>query len=113
MLNGAALFVIFFLIIVVAVVIVFLGSLPGKIAAKRGHHQVDAVNAASWMGLATGGLLWPLAFIWAFIRRPGDTAGGGGAGSSSSEELARLNARLAGLEATIAKLKSQQKEDAS
>jgi hypothetical protein len=62
-------FVVFGIIIVAAVVIVvFLGSLPGKIAQQRGHPQAAAINVAGWLGLATGGLLWPIALIWAFLK---------------------------------------------
>lgn len=65
-------FVVFAVLIVVAVVvIVSLGKLPGQLARKWGHPQAAAVNAASWIGLATGGLLWPLALIWAFKIPPG------------------------------------------
>lgn len=49
-------------------IIVLLGSLPQKIALKRNHPQVEAINAASWIGLACGGLGWPIAFVWAFLR---------------------------------------------
>ena len=64
-------FVVFAVLIVAAVVvIVSLGKLPGQLARKWGHPQAAAVNAASWIGLATGGLLWPLALIWAFIIPP-------------------------------------------
>lgn len=50
------------------VIVVTLGSLPGQIAHKRGHPQAPAITVAGWLGLATGGLLWPLALIWAFLR---------------------------------------------
>ena len=61
-------FVVFAILIAVAViVIVKLGQLPGQLARKWGHPQASAINAASWIGIATGGLLWPLAFIWAFL----------------------------------------------
>lgn len=61
-------FVVFAILIVVAViVIVMLGKLPGQLARKRGHPQAAAINATSWIGIATGGLLWPVAFIWAFM----------------------------------------------
>ena len=87
MLNVAALVVIIGLICLAATVIVQLGTLPGKIARKRNHPQADAVNAASWIGLALG-IFWPLAFIWAFYSAPG-----------SSSEIAELRARLDALEA--------------
>jgi hypothetical protein len=45
---------------------VFLGSLPGKIAADRGHPQADAIRVAGWLGLVTMGLFFPIAMIWAY-----------------------------------------------
>ena len=60
-------FVVFAILIAVAVIaVVKLGQLPGQLARKWGHPQASAINATSWIGIATGGLLWPLAFIWAF-----------------------------------------------
>lgn len=47
--------------------IVVLGSLPGRIAARRNHPQAVAINAASWISMLTLGALWPIAFVWAFI----------------------------------------------
>jgi hypothetical protein len=62
-------FVVFAVLLAVAVIIVVsLGQLPGRIARQRGHPQAAAINAASWLGVATLGLLWPLAFIWAFLK---------------------------------------------
>jgi hypothetical protein len=61
-------FVVFAVLIVAAVIIfVSLGRLPGRLARKWDHPQASAVNVAGWIGMATGGLLWPLALIWAFI----------------------------------------------
>jgi hypothetical protein len=60
-------FVVFAVLIAVAVIIfVSLGKLPGQLARQWGHPQASAINVASWIGIATGGLLWPLALIWAF-----------------------------------------------
>jgi hypothetical protein len=65
-------FLVFAILIFVAVaIIVSLGKLPGQLARRWGHPQASAINAASWIGIATGGLLWPVAFIWAFIATPG------------------------------------------
>jgi hypothetical protein len=50
---------------------VFLASLPGKIAADRGHPQADAIRVAGWLGLLTMGLFFPIALIWAYTRPPG------------------------------------------
>jgi len=65
-------FVVFAVLIAVAVIVfVSLGKLPGQLARKWGHPQAAAINVASWIGMATGGLLWPLALIWAFINPSG------------------------------------------
>jgi hypothetical protein len=63
------------LIAVATIVIVKLGQLPGQLARKWGHPQASAINAAGWIGIATGGLVWPVAFIWAFTtpRSPAPT----------------------------------------
>lgn len=78
----AVTFVVFALLIAVAVIlIVSLGQLPGQLAHEWGHPQAAAINVASWLGLATGGLLWPLALIWAFLvprtADPTRSSGGG------------------------------------
>jgi len=101
------------LLLVIVVAIVVLGSLPKKIALKRNHPQVDAINAASWIGLALMGTGWPIAFVWAFLR-----AGPIGAGSAdpvvTPDELrskspkgprhdwGELEARIVKLEAKLA-----------
>ena len=54
--------------------IVALGSLPGKIARRRNHPQAAAVNAAAWISLITLGALWPIAFVWAFVPLPSNSA---------------------------------------
>lgn len=65
-------FVVFAVLIFVGVVIVVnLGKLPGQLAHKWNHPQAGAINAMSWVGIATGGLLWPVAFIWAFTTPSG------------------------------------------
>lgn len=63
----------------IVVIIVFLGSLPGKIATSRNHPYATAVTAAGWLSLLSLGVLWPIAFIWAFIppRSSGSADGGG------------------------------------
>jgi len=47
-------------------IFVFLGLWPGKVARKRNHPYVDAINIGSWIALITGGVLWPLIIIWAY-----------------------------------------------
>jgi hypothetical protein len=65
-LDAFAFFVFAVLIFVGVVIVVNLGKLPGQLAHKWNHPQAGAINAMSWMGIATGGLLWPVAFVWAF-----------------------------------------------
>lgn len=61
-------------------VIVTLGGLPGKIAASRNHPYATAVAAAGWISLVTLGVLWPIAFVWAFFpTRPTRETSSGGA----------------------------------
>ena len=62
-------FAVFAVLIVGAVVLlVTIGQIPGRVARFRGHPQAAAIAAAGWLGVATGGLLWPLALIWAFLK---------------------------------------------
>ena len=63
-----ALFVLITLALAALGIAYFLGSLPGKIAVKRGHPQADAIRACGWLGLVTLGILWPVAFIWAYMK---------------------------------------------
>ena len=111
MLDYVALFFIFFLIIVAAAVIVFLGSLPGKIAQRRGHPWPDAVNAASWIGLATG-IFWPLAFIWAFLPVPTAAGGAPADGTATAAEIASLRRKIELLEESLGQMRSQSGGDA-
>jgi len=81
-------FVVFAVLLVVAVVVVVtLGQLPGRIAQKRGHPQAAAINVTSWLGVATLGLLWPLALIWAFLT----PLSVGTAGSTDHKEPGRTS----------------------
>jgi hypothetical protein len=94
-------------IIMAAAGIVFLGSLPGKIARKRNHPWPDAVNMAGWIGLATG-VFWPVAFIWAFLPVPrsnGKPDAEPGAAATASDEAAGLREKVDALEAELTQLK--------
>jgi CBS domain containing-hemolysin-like protein len=42
--------------------------LPEKIAEKRHHPQKDAIHVLCLLSLVFGGLLWPLAWLWAYTR---------------------------------------------
>jgi hypothetical protein len=72
---------------------VFLASLPGKIAADRGHPQADAIRVAGWLGLLTMGLFFPIALIWAYTRPPGSQEI-----EALRQEVDRLRDRVDGFE---------------
>lgn len=42
--------------------------MPEKIAEKRHHPQKDAIHTLCLLSLVFGGLLWPLAWLWAYTR---------------------------------------------
>ena len=42
--------------------------LPEKIAHKRRHPQLQAIKTLCLLSLFFGGLLWPLAWLWAYTR---------------------------------------------
>lgn len=63
-----ALIVIALLISFVIWLVVFLGNMPGNIARKRNHPQVQAITALSWIGLITMGIGWFIAVVWAYYK---------------------------------------------
>jgi CBS domain containing-hemolysin-like protein len=42
--------------------------LPEKIAERRHHPQKDAIKVLCLLSLVFGGMLWPLAWLWAFSK---------------------------------------------
>lgn len=42
--------------------------LPEKIAEKRHHPQKDSIKVLCLLSLVFGGLLWPIAWLWAYTR---------------------------------------------
>jgi CBS domain containing-hemolysin-like protein len=61
------------IVLVVAPVIgigVFLAIhiIPEKIAEKKQHPQAKAIQCLCLLSLVFGGLLWPLAWLWAFTK---------------------------------------------
>src|SRR3954470_4134169 len=42
--------------------------LPEKIAEKRHHPQRDAIKTLCLLSLVFGGMLWPIAWLWAFTK---------------------------------------------
>jgi CBS domain containing-hemolysin-like protein len=63
-----ALIVLFVVPIVGIAVFWLLHVMPEKIAHKRHHPQRDAIHMLCILSLFFGGLLWPLAFLWAYSK---------------------------------------------
>ena len=59
-------------LVVVPVVLIYLfwmvHILPEKIAEKRGHPQLDAIKTLCLLSLVFGGMLWPIAWLWAYSK---------------------------------------------
>jgi hypothetical protein len=65
-LNIASLVLILFAVIIIVWGIAIVHTLPGKIAKKRGHSQVEAIEITSYLGLLVFPL-WMAALIWAHL----------------------------------------------
>ena len=66
-----ALVVLFVVPIVVIVLFWIVHVLPEKIAHNRHHPQKDAITTLCLLSLVFGGLLWPIAWIWAYTKPVG------------------------------------------
>jgi CBS domain containing-hemolysin-like protein len=61
--------VVLFLVPAVAIVVFWLVHvLPEKIAHRRNHPQREAITTLCLLSLVFGGLLWPLAWLWAYTK---------------------------------------------
>jgi CBS domain containing-hemolysin-like protein len=111
--DTAASYIAWFVIIIMpigAIVLFWLVHvLPEKIAEKRHHPQKDAIHTLCLLSLLFGGLLWPLAWLWAYMKPVGHQLAYGTdkhedyfhemgqkarAGKLSSNELAHLRDEL-------------------
>jgi len=102
----------------IAAIVVFLlvHILPEKIAEKKRHPQTDAIKTLCLLSLAFGGMLWPLAWLWAYskpvmyklaygtdkLEHDHDDAGGHAEGTPEMEELKRLRKQVSELESKLA-----------
>jgi hypothetical protein len=72
MMDAAAMYIAWFVICVVPIGVIVLFWLvhvmPEKIAEKRHHPQKDAIHTLCLLSLLFGGLLWPLAWLWAYTK---------------------------------------------
>jgi len=69
--DWIAIFVLCFVPIVVIVLFWLVHILPEKVAEKRHHPQRDAITTLCLLSLVFGGLLWPIAWLWAYTRPVG------------------------------------------
>jgi len=86
--------------------------LPEKIAEKKQHPQAKAIQCLCLLSLFFGGILWPLAWLWAYskpvlykmaygtdkVAHGHDDEAHAPAGKDEVEELKQLRARVAELE---------------
>ena len=72
MMDTAAMYLAWFVICAVPIggIVLFwlVHVLPEKIAEKRHHPQKDAIHTLCLLSLVFGGLLWPIAWLWAFTK---------------------------------------------
>jgi CBS domain containing-hemolysin-like protein len=54
--------------IVAIAVFLLIHILPEKIAEKKQHPQTGAIQCLCLLSLVFGGLLWPLAWLWAYTK---------------------------------------------
>ena len=66
--NVIAIVVIVLVPIIAIVVFWLVHILPEKIAHKRHHPQQEAIQVLCLLSLVFGGLLWPLAWLWAYSK---------------------------------------------
>jgi CBS domain containing-hemolysin-like protein len=71
-LDTFATYMAWFVIVVVPIALIALFWLvhvmPEKIAHKRHHPQRDAIHTLCLLSLVFGGMLWPVAWLWAYTR---------------------------------------------
>jgi len=107
--TGIALFVLFIVPVVLIVLFWMVHILPEKIAHQRNHPQFEAIRTLCLLSLVFGGLLWPIAWLWAYTRPVmyrmaygtekhesyfEEKAEKARAGTSTAEEIRRLREEL-------------------
>jgi hypothetical protein len=102
-----------FIIVPPVLIAVFLlvHILPEKVAEKKGHPQLGAIKCLCLLSLCFGGLLWPIAWLWAYTKPVlhkmaygtdvDDSHGNLHGEKPATTELEQLRARVAELEAEI------------
>lgn len=61
--------IVLFLVPIIGITVFWLVHvLPEKIAHKRHHPQTQAIQTLCLLSLVFGGLLWPIAWLWAYTK---------------------------------------------
>ena len=66
--NGMAWFVLIVMPVVGIALFWIVHVMPEKIAEKKHHPQAKAIQTLCLLSLFFGGLLWPLAWLWAYTK---------------------------------------------
>jgi hypothetical protein len=66
--NGAAWVVLFIAPLAAIGIFLIIHILPEKIAERKRHPQLDAIKTLCLLSLFFGGMLWPLAWLWAYTK---------------------------------------------
>ena len=66
--DWLAIFVLFLVPVVAIVVFWMVHVLPERFAEQRHHPQAKAIQVLCLLSLVFGGLLWPIAWLWAFTK---------------------------------------------
>jgi uncharacterized protein DUF3302 len=73
--DTVAMYAAWFVILVVPIIgigiFLAIHVIPEKIAEKTHHPQQNAIKTLCFLSLVFGGMLWPLAWLWAFTRPVG------------------------------------------
>ena len=87
--------------------------LPEKIAEQKRHPQAKAIQTLCLLSLVFGGLLWPLAWLWAYTKpvlhqlaygtdvheHPAEEAGAAQDAAALDAQITKVREQLAALEA--------------
>jgi hypothetical protein len=71
-LDAVAFYLAWFIVIVVPIGGIFLflmvHMLPEKMAERRQHPQKEAIKTLTILSLVFGGMLWPICWLWAYVK---------------------------------------------
>jgi CBS domain containing-hemolysin-like protein len=107
-----ALFVLFVVPVVLIVLFWLVHILPEQIAHKRHHPQFEAIRTLCLLSLVFGGLLWPLAWIWAYSKPVLHKLAYGTDKLAHGEEAAIEDGEPGGLQERLARLEARGVRDA-